>query len=110
VRRDLENCGVIGFEPVKHVEGKALPIQWQGTIAKTYNGTIVRMHDIANAGKPILHSIQRQAHSPMLRSVLQHAATMRKDRKRRSARSEQARLVVLHSPSDEAVCVVKYSG
>src|SRR5262245_28830728 len=43
VRRDLEKGSVIGFEPAEYVEGKVVPIQWKGTIARLVNGTIVRM-------------------------------------------------------------------
>src|SRR5262245_6770750 len=74
VRRDLDKGGVIGFEPVDHLEGKPRPIQWKGTIARIFDGTIVRMHEIGNAGKPILDGIQRQGHSQPthhLRRVLQ---------------------------------------
>jgi hypothetical protein len=110
VRRDLEKGGVVGFEPAEHAEGRALPIQWKGTIARTFNGTLVRMHELANTGKPILDGRPRRAHSPIPRSVLQHASTTRNDGKRRSDRGEQPRLVMLHGHSDEAVCVVKYSG
>ena len=56
VRRDLEKGCVIGFEPVENMEGKALPIQWKGTIARFLNGTAVRIHEIANTRKPILAS------------------------------------------------------
>jgi hypothetical protein len=121
VRRDLEKGCVIGFERVENVKGKALPIQCKGTIARILNGTIVWMHEIANAGKPILE-IQRRAHSPMwkstdpceptdhLRHVLQHAAILRKDRKRRFAYGEQSHLIVLHGAIDETICVVVPSG
>jgi hypothetical protein len=122
VRRDLEKGGVIGFEPAQHVEGKVLPIQWKGTITRTLNGTIVRMHEIANVGKPVLNSIQRRAHSPLwksteagepahhLRQVLQRTAILRKDRKRRFAHGEESHLIVLHGAIDQAICVLKYSG
>jgi hypothetical protein len=122
VRTDLEKGCVIGFEPVENAEGKALSVQWKGTIPKLLNGTIVRMHEIANAGKPILDGIQRRAHSPMwksteageptqrLRHVLKDVAIMRKDRERRFAHDERSHLIVLHSAIDEAICVVKYSG
>ena len=120
VRRDLEKGRVIGFEPVENIEGKSLPIQWKGTIARLVNGTIVRMHEIANAGKPILDRIQRRAHLPMsksteadepthhLRHVLQHAAIMTKDLKRRFAHGEHSRHMVLHGAIDEAICIVKF--
>jgi len=58
VRRDLEKGSVIGFEPMENVEGKTLPLQWKGTFAKIVKGTIVRTHEIANAGKPIRKSIE----------------------------------------------------
>jgi hypothetical protein len=121
VRSDLEKGGVIGFESVKQVEGKALPIQWKGTTARILNGTIVRMHEIANAGKPILDGIRQREHSPMwkssesgeathhLRKALQHASIMRKDRKSRSAYGRQSHIIVLHVGIDEAVFVVKYN-
>jgi hypothetical protein len=102
----------MGFEPAEQAEGKILPIQWKGTIARTLNGTIVRMHEIANVGKPILDSNERRAHEPShhLRHVLQHAAKIGKDGKRRSAHREQSHLLVLHGVTDETICVVKYSG
>jgi hypothetical protein len=107
VRRDLEKGGVIGFEPVEPIQGRVLPIQWKGTIAKTLNGTIVRIHEIANAGKPIFDGAQPRAceagqPSHDLRHLIQTA--VRKDRKRR-VRSEQSHLVVLQAAVNEAICV-----
>jgi hypothetical protein len=52
VRRDLEKGGIVGFEPVGPVQGKALPIQWKGTNARIRNGAVVRTHEIANADNP----------------------------------------------------------
>jgi len=106
VRRDLEKGGVIGFEPEDQPEAKALPIQWKGTIVRTVNGTIVRMHEIANTGKPILKSREPAHH---LRHVLKHVSIMSKDRKRRLPRAE-SNLIVLHGAIDEAICVLKYNG
>ncbi len=53
VRRDLERGGVIGFEPAAH-KGQ---VQWKGTTTRILKGTMVRTHEIANAGKPILDGI-----------------------------------------------------
>jgi hypothetical protein len=78
VRRDLEKGGVIGFEPVE-VEGKVLPIQWKGTTARPLKGTMVRTHEIGNAGKPITTKAGNATHQ------------------------------LLHSTIDGAICVVKYS-
>jgi hypothetical protein len=80
---------------VENVKGKALPIQWKGTIARILNGTIIRMHEIANAGKPIL-DIQRRAHSPMWKST--------------EACGPTDHLIVLHGAIDETICVVVPSG
>jgi hypothetical protein len=111
VRKDLERGGIIGFEPAKH-EGKVVPIQWKGTISRTVKGTIVRMHEIANAGQPILDSARRGVDSLMwqsadvahnsqhLRHVLRYAAKARKD---------QSRFIVLRGDADEVICVVKHS-
>jgi hypothetical protein len=108
VRRDLEKGGVIGFEPGEPVEGRLAPIQWKGTTSRTVNGTIVRMHEIANAGKPILDSIEVRALPHQVRHVLQPAAIMRNSRKYRFADREKSHLIVLHGAIDEAICVVKY--
>ena len=70
--------GVIGFEPVE-VEGKALPIQWKGMTARTLKGTMVRTHEIANAGKPISTEAGNATHQ------------------------------LLHGDIGAAICVVKYS-
>jgi hypothetical protein len=97
VRRDLEKGGVIGFEPGEPVEGKPLPIRWKATTSRTVNGTIVRMHEIANAGKPILDSTGAGALPPQLRRVLQRAAVTKNG----------GNLIVLRGAIDEAICVVK---
>jgi hypothetical protein len=63
-RKDLERGGVIGFEPSERAEVKGLPIQWKGMTSRIVNGVLVRTHEIANAGPPILDSIQRQGRPP----------------------------------------------
>jgi hypothetical protein len=83
----------------------------------TLNGTIVRVHEIANAAKPILDSSRRdtlmwksrEADASMnpLSYVLQHTQIMARDRKRRSAPGEKRHVVVLRG--DDAIRVVKYS-
>jgi hypothetical protein len=77
VRRDLEKGGVIGFEPTVRVEGKALPIQWRETTARIANGTIVRIHEIANAGNPILDGSQRRGHLPVWKAAEAAPGTIR---------------------------------
>jgi hypothetical protein len=105
VRRDLEKGGVIGFEPAAHQEEKAVPVQWRGTTTTILNGKIVRVHEIANTGKPILDGIQQ---SDGLSYVLRHAQIMTRDRQRRAAPGEQHHVVVLRG--DDAIRAVKYSG
>jgi hypothetical protein len=119
VRRDLEKGGVVGFEPVEH-DGTVLPIQWKGTIARTLKGTVVRMHEIANAGKPILDSVRRRSDAPMwkstgatdlaqpLRRALQHAAKMRNHDKDGFAPGEPSDRIVLHANDEEVICAVTY--
>lgn len=97
VRRDLEKGGVIGFEPGEPVEGRSSPIQWKGTTSRTVNGTIVRTHEIANAGKPILERSEVLDVPHQLRRVLQHAATEKSG----------GNLTVLHGAIDETICVLK---
>jgi hypothetical protein len=63
LRRDLEQGGIVGFEPLRHVDS-ASPIQWKGTTARVVNGTVVRTHEIANAGTPILDGVDRRGRSP----------------------------------------------
>jgi hypothetical protein len=119
VRRDLEKGGISGFEPAAHQEGKLVPVRWTGTTTTISNGTIVRVHEIANAGKPILDGTQRMEHSRMWKSLeadapmhhlsylLQHTQMITKDRQRRPAPGEQHHVVVLRG--DDAIRVVKYS-
>jgi hypothetical protein len=118
VRRDLEKGGVIGFEAAAHQEGKAVPIQWKVMTTTTLNGTIVRVHEIANTGKPILDSSRRDslmwksreadASIHPLSYVLQHTQIVARDRRRRSVPGEQHHVVVLRG--DDAIRVVNYSG
>jgi hypothetical protein len=49
VRRDLEKGGVIGFERT------AMPIQWKRTTVRILEGSTVRIHEIADVGKPIFN-------------------------------------------------------
>ena len=69
VRRDLKQGGVIGFEAAEHQEGEVVPIHWKGTTTRISNGTIVRTHEIANAGKPILDGSRGQRHSTVWKSL-----------------------------------------
>jgi hypothetical protein len=108
VKKDLEKGGVIGFEPMERREGKVLPIQWKGTTATNVNGTIVRIHEIANTAKPILDSVRSRTHPPDLRHVVRQATAI-KDRKRRN-NPEESEFLVLHGAIDEAVCALKYNG
>jgi hypothetical protein len=122
VRRDLEKGGVIGFEPAEHQERKVAPAQWKGTTTVILNRRIVRVHEIANTGKPILDGIQPLAHLPTWESletdapvhhlsyVLQHTRVMTRNRQRRTAPGEQHRFVVLRGTIDDAIRVVKYAG
>lgn len=66
VEKDLKKAGIAGFEPA---EVAGLPIQWKGMASKILNGTIVRTHEIANAGKPIIRAIQEKGHMPMWNSA-----------------------------------------
>jgi hypothetical protein len=113
VRRDMEKGGVIGFEPVAYPEGKVLPAQWKGTTATILNGTLVRVHEVANTGKPILDGIQGKERSPKWESdrlsyVLQHTQIITKDLRHRSASGERHQVVVLHG--DDSIRAVKYNG
>jgi hypothetical protein len=63
LRRDLATGGVVGFEPLKQIES-ASPIQWKGTTAKIVNGLMLRTHEIANAGKPILDGVEQRRYPP----------------------------------------------
>jgi hypothetical protein len=106
VRRDLARGGLIGFEPVAAQEGKTVHVQWKETTTTILNGTIVRVHEIANAGKPILDRAHAEAPRRRLSQVLQHTKVMTRARQRRSARGAQHQVVVLRG--DDAIRVVKY--
>ena len=69
VRRDLKQGGVIGFEDAEHQEGEVVPIHWKGTTTRISNGTIVRTHEIADAGRPILDGSRGQRHSTTWKSL-----------------------------------------
>jgi hypothetical protein len=60
VRRDLERGGVLGFTPAERSGSDVATIQWKGTTTRILKGTVVRVHEIANAGKPILDSEERR--------------------------------------------------
>jgi hypothetical protein len=101
VRKDLDRGGVMGFEPVASKDGKSLPIQWKGTTAKIFDGMLVRMHEITNAGKPILDGSRRRASSnerptSRLLNALEHSA------------GDHSHFIVLPGAGDEGVCIVKY--
>jgi hypothetical protein len=91
VRRDFERGGLVGFEPLKHSEKPSLPIQWKGMTVRNVNGTIVRRHEIANVGKPVL----RESTGEERLFPLRHALRREPDQ------------VVLNGSADE-VCIVKY--
>jgi len=63
LRRDLEKEGVVGFEPLQSI-ARTAPIQWKGTTAKMVKGSILRTHEIANAGSPILDGRERRNRPP----------------------------------------------
>jgi hypothetical protein len=44
--------------------GSVSPMQWTGTTARNVSGTILRTHEIANAGSPILDGIDRRGRAP----------------------------------------------
>jgi hypothetical protein len=71
LRRDLEKEGVIGFEPLRPV-GSHASIQWKGTTAKIVKGSILRTHEIANAGSPILDGVEDRSHPPTWKSTRAH--------------------------------------
>lgn len=58
LRKDLEQGGIVGFEPAAP-GARPSPLQWKVTTARIMNGTMVRTHEIANAGAPILDGIER---------------------------------------------------
>lgn len=74
LRRDLEKEGVVGFEPLKPIERSA-PVQWRGTTAKIVKGSILRTHEIANAGDPILDGLERRNRPPTWKSTQDHEKT-----------------------------------
>jgi hypothetical protein len=92
VRRDFDKGGLVGFEPLKHSEKTSLPIQWKGMTVRNVNGTIVRTHEIANVGKPVLR--ESTAGERLLRL--------------RDALRRDPDLVVLNDTGDDSICVVKY--
>jgi hypothetical protein len=74
LRRDLEAGGIVGFEPLKPIES-ASPIQWKGTTAKIVNGLMLRTHEIANAGNPILDGAERRRCPPTWTSTQNRETT-----------------------------------
>ena len=107
VRRDLERGGVIGFQPVDAADGKIFPIQWKETSARTSRGTVIRLHEINNAGKPIFDS-QRfaSAQGPditgPLREALHYSRFMT-----RGGSADGADSFVLHPDADASICIVR---
>jgi hypothetical protein len=63
LRRDLAREGVVGFEPLTPIENGS-PIHWKGTTATIVNGSVVRTHEMINAGTPILDGIERARRRP----------------------------------------------
>jgi hypothetical protein len=74
LRRDLEQEGVVGFDALEQIERTA-PMQWQGTTAKIVKGSILRTHEIANAGSPILDGLDRRTRPPTWKSTQNHGKT-----------------------------------
>lgn len=109
VRRDLEKGGVIGFEPGAQQEGKAAPVRWKATTTSIQKGTVVRVHEIANLGKPILNAARAHTDAPLphLNYLLQHTQMPARGRPRRCARGERYEVVVLRG--DDAIRIVKYT-
>jgi len=62
VQRDLEKGGIRGFECM------VLPLRWTGTTVRTFEGAIVRMHEIVNAGEPIFNEIPPASACHIVRS------------------------------------------
>jgi hypothetical protein len=120
VRRDLEKGGVVGFEPDEQQERKVLLTQWKETTTLILNTRIVRVHEIANSGKPIFpdacdtdaptDSVAAVYDRTALSYVLQHTRVMTRDQQRRFSPGEEHRMVVLRRASDDAIRVVKYTG
>ena len=74
LRRDLAQGGVVGFKPLRQNEG-AHPMQWKGTTAKLVKGSILRSHEIANAGSPIFDGHDRRHHPPTWRATQDQGKT-----------------------------------
>jgi hypothetical protein len=110
VRRDLEREGIVGFEPLTHEKQNDFPIQWKGMSARRLKGTIVRIHEIANAGKPIFDGKRPAPHVPThhLRYVAQHAALMKRDRLDKSP-GVQSQMFVLRADANE-ICALAFTG
>lgn len=109
VRKDLEKQGIIGFERLKPIAAEPLPIQWKAMSARILKNKLVRVHEIANSGKPILASQAAEADDPgYLRYLLKHTALMKRDRLRRSANEEISQMMVLVDATSTGVFVVKY--
>jgi hypothetical protein len=70
LRRDLERGGIVDFQPVEPVSTS--PIQWKGTTSSVVNGTIQRVHDIANAGTPRFDGVDRRGPAPTWTSTQAH--------------------------------------
>lgn len=68
LRRDLEKEGVIGFEPLQQMPGGA-SMQWKGTTAKIVKGSMLRTHEIVNAGNPIFDGVERRGRLPTWKST-----------------------------------------
>jgi hypothetical protein len=71
LRRDLQREGILGFEPLEPGESTA-PIQWKGTTARIVGESIVRTHEIANAGSPIFDGVDRRRRPPAWKSTQHH--------------------------------------
>jgi len=107
VRRDLERGGVIGFQPLETGEGKAGPIQWKETSARTSRGTVIRLHEINNAGRPIFDpqrfaSAQGPDLAGPLREALHHSRLMTK-----GEITDRTDLFVLHPDADASICILR---
>ena len=73
LRRDLAREGVVGFAPVQQGAGTA-PIHWKGTSARIVKGSMVRTHEIVNAGSPILDGVERRHRTPTWTSTQDDAS------------------------------------
>ena len=63
LKRDLETGGINGFEPPAPGESTP-PVQWKRTTARLEKGTLLRTHEIANAGPPIIDRVERGGRPP----------------------------------------------